>query len=236
MDFNLDEILPLDPTDLSNEQRDFLVQNKEQLSDEDVAKFGLSEGAKATTETKEGDNKGKSTTEDEAFFDATKLEVETRGKKTEVKAPAGDDDDDDDILPEDKKMFEKVIGKYVKPLQDEIQALKGNTGEQQHVLDTDSFIAENPEYKKYRAGIIKFAKDPAYANVAVSNIAIIVSGKDQQAIGAKKEREAQQKAKATQQDGNQGNTIIKDKNAKVDYLTMPKAEFEKERSKVLGQV
>lgn len=246
-DFNLDEILGLDPADLSNEQKAYLVDNKEQLSDDDVAKFGLSEDASKNKDDggkqngDEGkDKKGKEEGDDEDKpFDANDLKIETRGKKAVAKANDGGDggdDDDDDLLPEDKKAFEKFASKLIKPLQDEIQALKGNTGEQQHIIDTDSFLAENPDYKKYRSGILKYAKDPAYSNVAISNIAIIVSAKDQQALGAKKEREAQAKAKASQSQGNQGGQIIKDKNKNPDYLNMSKEDFEKERARVLGQV
>lgn len=234
-EMNLDEILTLDPSDLSNEQKAYLVENKEQLSDDDTAKFGLNDDANKDGGDADDDDDDKDK-DDSAFFDASKLDIETRGRKTETKPEGGDaDDDDDDILPEDKKMFEKVAQKLIKPLQEEIQALKGNTGEQQHIIDTDSFIAENPIYKRYRAGIIKYAKDPAYSNVAISNIAIIVSAKDQQKLGAEKERMAQAKAKATQSQGNQGNPIVKGKDGKPDYLNMSKEEFDKERAKVLGQ-
>ncbi len=239
-EMNLEEIISLEPENVTNEQRAYLVDNKDQLSDDDVAKFGLD--GDTNKEKDDGGKKNKANKEeDNDRFDVDKLVIETRGvTKEEKPAPnnkstTDEEEDDDDIDPVDKKVFDKMARKYIQPLQEELAALKGNTGEIRHITETDNFIAENPEYKKYRAGILKVAKDPAYARVAISFIAAGIAAKDLKKIGAQMEREAQEKAKGTQNQGNQGNKITKG-NDKTDPLTVPISEHNKRKAQILGEV
>lgn len=227
-ELSVNEILQLDPTEVDADQKTFLQEHVSEVPEEHITKFGLTKTDPKETKKEDGE-----------LFDASKIEPEVRRKADAEKKPIDkgikDDDEDDGILDEDKKAFEKFASRLIKPLQDEISALKGNTDNVAVVSDVNSFLTDHSEYAKYKAGIVKYAQHPSYSNVSIDNIAFIVSGKDQQAIGARKEREAVAKAKATQIKENGGDTIVEDKNAKPDFLAMPKKDFEAARSKILGQ-
>ena len=59
----------------------------------------------------------------------------------------------------------------------------------------------HPEEGKYRSSIIKFATHPSYSDIPIHNIAAIVTAKDQQKIGAQKERETREKVDLTKSVG-----------------------------------
>jgi len=255
MEHKIDDIITLKPEQLNEGQADFIRTNADQLTDDDQTKFESIINPKEPDNKDDanandgggdgGDNKDDKDKKDDADvpFDAEKLEINTRNvpetpkdvKPTDPNAPIKPPEDDDDaMLPEDKKAFQKVIDEQLQPFKDKIAILEGKSTGQNNILDVTKFVSRNPEYKKYEAGILKYAESPHYSNVSIENIALIISAKDQQAIGAEKERVATKKAKDTQDGGNQGGDAGGDGNKKKDPLAMSDAEFKKEKEKVLG--
>lgn len=170
-ELNLDEIVTLPPEDLSNEQKTFLNENKDSLTDE----------------------------QKETFKDFLK-EEEEKLPEPEVRIPTSqkketpEPEDEEEVAPEDKKVIGKLVGERLGPLEKKVQ-------EQADRAEVDSLIANRPEFAKYRERILTYMKHPSYQNIPASNIANIVAGKDLMKIGAEKEREAQRKANETKGGG-----------------------------------
>jgi len=208
-DLVLSEVAEIAPDDLSDDQKTFLEDNKAELSDEQLEKYGLE---KATKEEPPED-----------------VEPETRTPAEKAKAKTKEDeaegDEDEEINPDDEKTITKVVDKRVDSLARELAATKDQ-------VEVDSFIRANPEYEKYRGSMLKFIGHPAYRNIPVNNIAAIVASKDQQKIGAAKEREADKKAKDTQAGGSNAR---KQEGGKVDWSTASKEDLEAQKAKVFGR-
>ena len=160
------------------------------------------------------------TTEDEAI-NADDFEPEARGGKYEVEK----DEDDDDMDADDKARIDKQISRQLTPLQRRIQ-------DQNDTIEVNDYVMNNPEMSKYKPVILKYMKHDAYKNIPVKNIASIVAGGDMKKIGAKLEREASQKVKATKKGGSSSRG--KDTN-KYDPTTSTFAEHEAEMARVKGQ-
>lgn len=222
--FELEEVVNLEPESLTDEHKTFLEENKGDLTPEQADKFGITQEA----------------AEEEEDIDLDKIEPETKGKKVEKKeditTPKGKkdekDEEDEEIDPEDEKKISKVLQKHLTPLQErekereaEFQALKDEK-------EVDSLISAKPEYAKYRGAALKYMAHPAYANIPAHNIMAIVASKDLQSIGAKKEREAARAAKETQ--GNTS-TTRKQPAGKIDWHNVSKDDFEAQKAKVLGR-
>lgn len=164
----------------------------------------------------------------EEVIDPDKIEPETRtpkGKEEDEPKDEDEPEDDDDEPVLDQKHVNKLIKKGVQEgltkERQEIQRLKDEA-------EVTSFIADKPEFKKYKGAMLKYLEHPAYANITVENIAAIVSAKDQQELGAQKEREAAKKAKDTQ---GGGKTVRQDTTAR-NWKTATPEEVKAQRAKI----
>lgn len=154
-----------------------------------------------------------------------KIEPEVRSSGSEsAKKVAKTGEEDDDILPEDRKVIDKVVNEALNPILRQVQ-------EQRDQVELANFLSANSEYGKYRSKIEVYMKHPAYQNIPIKNIAMIVAGNDLQKIGAQKEREAQAAANATKGGGSTARAAVGQKN----WYTASKDEFEIKRAEVLGR-
>ena len=209
-DLTLETIVGLDPADLTDEQKTTLEEKKADLTPEQAEKFGIE------LEEKEPED-----------IDPKKVKIKTRTPEPKKKGEPEPTGDDDEVDPEDKKTISKIVDDKLTDFTgklDEVQKVK----DQQEVSD---FVADRPEFKPYRGVMLKYLAHPAYKNIPVENIAKIVAGEDLQKLGAKKEREAAEKAKATQ---DSGTTVRKPSKGKTDWQTASKEEFEKKKNEVMG--
>ena len=133
------------------------------------------------------------------------------------------DDEDDDTDPEDKARIEKIVDKKI----------GGQITEIQRKAELDAFIGQNPEYTKYRNVIDTYKRHPDYSKIPLKNIAAMVTAREQQKIGAAKEREAAKKAAETKVPG--GTTPPTESQTK-NWHEAPKEDFEAQRAKVLGRL
>ena len=192
------------------------IEEKPEATTEEPAK-------EETTEVKTEEKPVEKTTEEEKVED---LEPEVRKKDVEKEENKGDDEVE--IDPEDEKSIGKVVDKKLKPVNDTLKEIARMKDER----EVDSYIQDNPDFKKYRGSILKHISHPAYSNIPVANIAAMVASRDLMKIGAKKEREAAAKAKETQNN----TTTVRKSTGPVDWSKVSKAEFEAEKARVLGQV
>lgn len=152
--------------------------------------------------------------------DVEDIEPETRSEeeKTEEKTK------EDELDPDDRVVIEKEVEKRVGPLEKKLQ-------EQTDTVEVNAFIADNPDFAKYKAAMIKYISHSAYSNIPVANIARIVAGKDLMKMGAKQEREAQKKAADSK---SAGSNVRPSKGGVVDWTKASDEEVEAETAKVLG--
>ena len=212
LELTLDTVVELESDALSDEQRTFLEENKDSLDDGQREKFGI-----------------------EASVNYDELEIETRTiKETDEKPtdPADPvDPEDGDVDLDDLKAIKKIISKETQPIaqqqQKQVQRLQG-------VVDTaevNEYLRQQPELEKYRKSILKHMSHPSYSDIPVRHIAAMVSAKDQQKIGAIKEREATKKADDTK---NLGTGARKPTGDAKNWGTAPVEEFNAQRAEVLG--
>ena len=209
-DLNLDDVVGMDPNDLTDTHRDFLSENKEYLTEDQQTKFGFGESGDDSEDddedaggedSEDDDDSGDDDSDDDEKNDGDDDDAEINPDDVEIKSKnrvgddSGDDDDDDDMDPEDKARIKKMVNKGTQGVLQRQQELEDKQS-------VDALIAQTPELKKYRAVALKYAKSPAYANVPIKNIMGMLSAKDQQKIGARKEREAAEKANKTKNPGN----------------------------------
>ena len=134
-------------------------------------------------------------------------------------------EDDDDVDPDDEKVINNIVNKAVNPIREQLQT-------QLDQAEISNFITGNPEYAKYTKQIGTYMKHEAYRNIPIQNIAAIVSAKDMQKLGAKKERDAQAKVAETKGAGN--NTRAIEAGAK-DWGSASKEDYQAHLAKVMGQ-
>lgn len=149
------------------------------------------------------------------------FDVETyKEKKEEETKVEGVDEEDQEVI---KKVVKAETGKT----NQQIRQLQVQS-------KVDRFISDNPDMKKYRDVIIKYKTTPrsVYQNVPVEKVAKMVAYEDAQKMGAKKEREANQKVKKTK---GGGTSRRKGKGGEKDWMGMSKEEYKKEKAKVLGR-
>jgi hypothetical protein len=207
----LESVVELTPDQLSDDQKAFIKDNVGELSDEQKETF------KEVIEAEE----------EPEDIDPEKVKIKTRTEVKEEKKEEPEIDEEDEIDPEDKKNIGKVVDDKLTDFTgklDEVQKVK----DQQEVSD---FVTDNPEFKPYKGVMLKYLAHPAYKNIPVENIAKIVAGEDLQKIGAKKEREAAEKAKGTQ---DTGTTVRKPTGGKVDWHTASQEAFQAQKDKVMG--
>lgn len=203
-ELNLEEIVAKEPETLEDSEKTFLEENKADLSDENLEKFGLEKG--------EGEE------EEEEPED---IEPETRTEPPEK--PEEEEEEEEEVDPDDKATITKVVKKELGQVREDLRATKDQ-------MEVDAFIRENPEYSKYRAVALKYMQNSAYGNIPAHNIMAIVAGKDQQKIGAKKEREATEKARATQ---GGGVSVRKPKGEGIDWSTATPKEIAAKKAEIL---
>lgn len=205
-ELNLDEVVNVEPDKLTEEQKTFLNENKENLTPEQKEKFGIKAEEQAP-------NPDEITPE---------TRVEKKDDKTTDTTP-----EDEEVDPEDEKTIGKVVDKKLKSVNEnikQIQSLKDQA-------EVDGYLRDNPQFSKYRGVMLKYMSHPSYQNIPAHNIAAIIAAKDLMKIGAEKEREAQKKANDTKD----GGTQMRKQSGKVDWHNAPKTDFENQRAKVLGQ-
>jgi len=209
-ELTIDSVVEIAPQDLSDSQKSFILDNADDLSDEQKDTY------KEVLETKEEE------------IDPDKIEVKTRvEEKEEGEKKETTDEEEDEIDPEDRKN----IGKIVK---EELEDFRGTQSEVQELKDqreVDNYISNNPTFKPYKAVILKHLAHPAYRNVPVDRIAVMVAGEDLQKIGARKEREAAARARATK---DAGNTARTQSGGNDDWITASKEAFERKKNEVMG--
>lgn len=200
------------PDQLSEEQKTFLEEHKAELSDEQAAKFGVTkEPAEIKPEVRGGET--------------PKPEVKPKPKDGEGA------DEDDEIDPETEKIVQKVVGRQLSPLQEQIKKQQEALQAQQDKVEIDSYIAANPDFSKYRKAIETYAQHPAYKNIPISNIAAIVASKDLMKIGAQKEREA---AEAAARSKSGGNNARPTGSGGKDWSTATPEEVQAKRNEIMG--
>lgn len=187
-----------------------------------------------TEENQDGSNDGGENTEEKDTFNPEDVTPEVRNTPKE-----GDDAKDDtedptkDLEEDDVALVGKVVDKKLKPLRDQLEVQTQRAQKLADEADVDSHIRTNPEMAKYRAGILKYMAHPAYSNIPVSNIASIVSSKDQQKLGAQKEREANDKVDESKGHDGENNRGTGDKG--FDWSTASKEQVTAKQIEVMGR-
>ena len=206
--FNLEEVVEIAPDDLSNEQKTFLESNVDDLTDDQVATFGLKRTPPPPVEP----------------------EVRTKPPAKKDEEPLAPPDDEVD--PEDAATIGKVVDKRLRPLQERLEQQSATIQERTDAAEVDELVREKPEFEPYRGRILAYMKHPSYSNVTALNIAKIVAGDDLMKLGAQKERDAAVEAANTK---SPGGTSRKPEGGGKDWLNAPKEEFEAERARVMGR-
>jgi hypothetical protein len=206
-DLTIEAVTTVEPDALNETQKGFLEEHKEELSDEQAEKYGVTKEIKPEN---------------------IKPEVRGNGDQSPAEPPkkeeSEEEEEDEKVLPEDKKVISRVVSEALSPLQKQLQ-------EQTDKAELTNFVSDNPEFAKYKPAIEVYMKHPAYRNIPVKNIATIVAAKDLQKLGAQKEREAQAAANATK---GGGNTARVEPGAK-DWSSASKEEFEAKKAEVFGR-
>jgi len=208
----LDEVVEVTPDKLSDDQTTFLQENVDDLSDEqkEVFKDVLKKEEDATPE---------------------EIEVETRASKKKTKKTTTEPKlTDDEIDPDDEATIGKVVKRELKPIEDRQDAQDKRSQGLADAAGVDSFIRDNPEFSKYRANALKYMS--VHTNLVAGDAMHIVSAKDQQQIGAQKEREAVKKAKET---ASPGSTARKPKAGKVDWSKASQKEMDAKKAEIVDQ-
>ena len=176
-----------------------------------------------TTETPETTETEEETPEVEEVVED--VEPETRNTPKKEDKGNNDNNDDDDVDPDDEKVINNIVNKAVNPIREQLQT-------QLDQAEISNFITGNPEYAKYTKQIGTYMKHEAYRNIPIQNIAAIVSAKDMQKLGAKKERAAQAKVAETRGVGS--NTRATEAVNK-DWGSASKEDYQAHLAKVMGQ-
>ena len=187
------------------------IKKDETVIDETKEEVKNDEGG----ETKEEEEKGE---KKEEAFDENDIDEDVKN----YKPPEPKTDEEDDIDAEDKARIEKVVEKKYGTTLNEIQKK----------AEFDTFFNANPEMGKYRKAVEIYKAHPTYAGVPIHNLAAMLSAKDQQKIGAAKEREAAAKVLETK---TPGGTVRKPAGEGNNWLGASKEDFEAQKAKVLGR-
>lgn len=185
------------------------------------------ETQETSTETTSEDTENVSKTENSTDEKSDDQKVEKKDEEIEVRSDVkpdnnkNDSKDDDEIDPAELGVINKVVDKRLEPLNQQIR-------KQQDEIEVNDFILKNPEYTSYKSTILKYISHEAYKNIPVKNIAAMVSAKDQQRIGAEKERAAFKKAQSTKEMGNTAKS-----NTNIDWRNASKEDFEKKKREIL---
>lgn len=151
-------------------------------------------------------------------IDPDKIEIQTRNIDED---PV---DYGEDIDPDDAKTIGSIVEKQT-------ASVKAKLQDTQDRLEVDQYVAQNPQFDRYKPVILKYMKHPAYSRIPVKNIAAMVAADELVSMGAKAEREAQIKADSTKTKGSTARTPV---GAKADWKKASKDAFEAQRRKVMG--
>jgi len=186
----------------------------EELTDEQTT--FLNENVEDLTDEQKETFKDSIKQEEEEDEESEDIEPQTRG--TPAEKPKEEEDEAD---PDDEKMVGSIVDKKLK------DAGVGDTRDQ---LQLDAFIRDNLEYSKYRANALKYMK--AHPTLVAGDAIRIVSSKDQQKIGAQKERDAAAKAKATE---SAGSSVRKPEGGGFDWGNATPEEMEAKKNEILDR-
>ena len=180
----LDDVVGMEPADLSDTHREYLESNKQNLTADQQVKFGFTD----VTPDPKADPAEKKVETDE--YDPNKVEpvVKSAIKMDDL----GEDDEDDDMDAEDRARIRKQVAKGSKSIVDRQQEYEDRTA-------LNNIVSERPELKKYQDLAYKYMK--AHPSLVADDAMKIASAGDQQKIGASREREASERAKATANPG-----------------------------------
>jgi hypothetical protein len=170
--------------------------------------------------------------------DATKADSTEKGQETDKES-----DFDDSIIDEDVKNYvpeapkeeeEDEVDKEERERVEKIMQKKwgGSIEQIERKATMDSYLANNPEFAKYKPAIEKYWNHPTYKGLPIHNVAAIVAGKDMMKIGAIKERQAQSRQ---EENTNPGTSATPANMSGVNWLNAPKDVFEAQKAKVLGR-
>jgi len=205
---NLEDVTAKENDAISDDERNYLTENKDLLTDDEAKKFEISKEPEKPPEP---------------VVPETRFKTPEPTPKKEEKKP---DEGVDDLFGDDTKKTEQVLEEKLQPIQEQMQ-------ETRDIADVDGYIRSNPDYGKYRESMLTYLKHPAYRNIPVQHVATIVASKDLQKLGAQKERAAQQNANASATGG--GNTARPQTSQPKDWRTASKEEFDAKTNEVLGR-
>lgn len=207
VELKLEDIVSKENESISEDERNFLSENKDSLTADEATKFEIQKEKQSEPDLP--------------------IEPEVRVKPPETPKPQDKPpDQNQDVLDlDDRKTIGEEVEKIVAPLKTSVQDSKDTT-------EVDAFIRENPDYAKYRTQMLTYIKHSTYSDVPAGNIAAIVAAKDQQAIGAQRERDAASKVDKTKGGGDSARpTSGKEK----DWGTASKEDFQAKQAEVLGR-
>jgi len=200
-----------------------MTEEEKGTQDESLEEEESQEEEKTTEEDSDSGGADEDNEEEEkGGDDFENMEPETRGEE-EKKEEKPLDNDEEEIDPEDEKVINRVVDRKLSPIAEKIQ-------KQNDEIEVNTYLVDNPEMAKYKPAILKYASHSAYKNIPISNIAAIVSAKDQQKIGAKKEREARENSDKTKD----GSNPTRKTEGKVDWANASLEEVEAQIAKAKG--
>lgn len=208
----LDEVVEVAPDKLDDDQTKFIRENVDDLSDEQKETF------KGVLE------------EEEPPPEEVEVQTRTPKEKKSKKVTPEPEDEDDEVDPDDQAAIGKAVKKEIRPLQDQMDAQTKRSQTLADAGEVDSYIRDNPEFSKYRANALSYMK--THPSLVAEDAIRIVSSKDQQKIGAQKERDAAKKAEETQ---GGGSSARKPKAGKIDWDTASAKDVAAKKAEILDQ-
>lgn len=209
-DLQLDDVVGMEPTELTDVHKEFLDSNKGNLTADQQAKFGF-------VEQKQAEDK-----KDEAESPAPVVEDSEPVVKTPIKLEFGDDEDDG-MDEEDRDRIRQQVAKGSKTLIERQQLIEDTQA-------LNSIILEDPALKPYKDSALKWMK--AHPTLTAEAAMTIASAKHQQKIGAEKERIAAERARKTL---NPGSQVRSDNTGSKNWSTASNEEVEAQIARAKGQ-
>lgn len=209
-ELTLETVTAVEPDQLTDDQKTFLEENKDNLSDEQKEKYGYKE--------------------DESFKDDDAVPT-ARGSKAEKKdddLKDGDKGDDDaDIDEEDEKTIKKIVDKSTSKISQQLNAQEERIFRREVEDEVKSLIQSKPEYKDYEARIRRFVYHDNRIGLIRNGLPVEVVVAEALApvmerIGAKKAIAANAAADTTKSNGS---SQRKGEKGKIDYSKMSDEEI-----------
>jgi len=135
-----------------------------------------------------------------------KLEKATKGQgETNYEDDDLEDEDDDlGVSEEDAKIIDRVVSKRLAPYEQQQQQaeLQGEINE---------FVSANPDFKPYAARALKWAQHPSWKDVPTKQLMFAAAGDNLLKMGAKRSKQAAEKARKTKTGTGQAGNSTKGK-------------------------